>query len=136
MIFYNMENFLEFINEKSRFVKIPETLNLEYLEYLNYKLSDELPTDLLKNNLELYVGIFEKKGIYVNVTVVKDDLLKYVRGYDSEIIFPNNGELKTINSDVLKSDIYDTREEATLKALIKAKEIYNAYFVRSNKTDG
>lgn len=41
MIFYNMKNFLEFINEKSKFVKIPETLNLEYLEYLNYKLSDE-----------------------------------------------------------------------------------------------
>ena len=31
MIFYNMKNFLEFINEKSKFVKIPETLNLEYL---------------------------------------------------------------------------------------------------------
>ena len=132
MIFYNMKNFLEFINEKSKFVKIPETLNLEYLEYLNYKLSDELPIDLLQNNLDLYVGIFEKKGVYINITVIKDDLLKYVRGYDSEIIFINNGDLITINSDVLKNDIYDTREEATLKALIKAKEIYNIYIKRSN----
>ena len=132
MIFYNMKNFLEFINEKSKFVKIPETLNLEYLEYLNYKLSDKLPIDLLQNNLDLYVGIFEKKDIFINVKVVKDDLLKYVRGYDSEIIFINNGDLITINSDVLKNDIYDTREEATLKALIKAKEIYNVYFKRSN----
>ena len=132
MTFYNMKNFLEFINEKSKFVKIPETLNLEYLEYLNYKLSDELPIDLLQNNLDLYVGIFEKKGIFINVKVVKDYLLKYVRGYDSEIIFINNGDLITINSDVLKNDIYDTREEATLKALIKAKEIYNIYIKRSN----
>ena len=124
MIFYNMKNFLEFINEKSKFVKIPETLNLEYLEYLNYKLSDELPIDLLQNNLDLYVGIFEKKGVYINITVEKDDLLKYVRGYDSEIIFINNGDLITINSDVLKNDVYETREEATLKALIKANEIF------------
>ena len=131
MIFYNMKNFLEFINEKSKFVKIPETLNLEYLEYLNYKLSDELPIDLLQNNLDLYVGIFEKKGVYINITVEKDDLLKYVRGYDSEIIFINNGDLITINSDVLKNDIYDTREEATLKALIKANEIFKIYFKQS-----
>lgn len=131
MIFYNMKNFLEFINEKSKFVKIPETLNLEYLEYLNYKLSDELPIDLLQNNLDLYVGIFEKKGVYINITVEKDDLLKYVRGYDSEIIFINNGDLITINSDVLKNDVYETREEATLKALIKANEIFKIYFKQS-----
>ena len=126
-----MKNFLEFINEKSKFVKIPETLNLEYLEYLNYKLSDELPIDLLQNNLDLYVGIFEKKGVYINITVEKDDLLKYVRGYDSEIIFINNGDLITINSDVLKNDVYETREEATLKALIKANEIFKIYFKQS-----
>ena len=126
-----MKNFLEFINEKSKFVKIPETLNLEYLEYLNYKLSDELPIDLLQNNLDLYVGIFEKKGVYINITVIKDDLLKYVRGYDSEIIFINNGDLITINSDVLKNDVYETREEATLKALIKANEIFKIYFKQS-----
>lgn len=132
MIFYNMKNFLEFINEKSKFVKIPETLNLEYLEYLNYKLYDELPIiDLLRNNLDLYVGIFEKKGIFINVKVVKDDLLKYVRGFDSEIIFINNGDLITINSDVLKNDVYETREEATLKALIKANEIFRIYFKQS-----
>ena len=131
MIFYNMKNFLEFINEKSKFVKIPETLNLEYLEYLNYKLSDELPIDLLQNNLDLYVGIFEKKGVYINITVEKDDLLKYVRGYDSEIIFINNGDLITINSDVLKNDVYETRPEATLKALIKANEIFKIYFKQS-----
>lgn len=131
MIFYNMKNFLEFINEKSKFVKIPETLNLEYLEYLNYKLSDELPIDLLQNNLDLYVGIFEKKGVYINITVEKDDLLKYVRGYDSEIIFINNGDLITINSNVLKNDVYETREEATLKALIKANEIFKIYFKQS-----
>ena len=126
-----MKNFLEFINEKSKFVKIPETLNLEYLEYLNYKLSDELPIDLLQNNLDLYVGIFEKKHIFINVTVVKDDLLKYVRGFDSEIIFINNGDLITINSDVLKNDVYETREEATIKALIKANEIFKIYFKQS-----
>ena len=131
MIFYNMKNFLEFINEKSKFVKIPETLNLEYLEYLNYKLSDELPIDVVQNNLDLYVGIFEKKGVYINITVEKDDLLKYVRGYDSEIIFINNGDLITINSDVLKNDVYETRPEATLKALIKANEIFKIYFKQS-----
>ena len=126
-----MKNFLEFINEKSKFVKIPETLNLEYLEYLNYKLSDELPIDLLQNNLDLYVGIFEKKGVYINITVIKDDLLKYVRGYDSEIIFINNGDLITINSDVLKNDVYETRQEATLKALIKANDVFKIYFKQS-----
>ena len=100
-------------------------------QQIYYKLSDELPIDLLQNNLDLYVGIFEKKGVYINITVEKDDLLKYVRGYDSEIIFINNGDLITINSDVLKNDVYETRQEATLKALIKANDVFKIYFKQS-----
>ena len=132
MIFNNMKNFLEFINEKSKFVKIPETLNLEYLEYLNYKLSDELPIELLKDNLDFYINIFDKKSIYINIIVIKDDYLKYVRGFDSQVIYMNNGDLITVNSDDLKNDVYENREEAKLKALIKANEIYKINFKRSD----
>ena len=39
----------------------------------------------------------------------------------------------TINSDCLKDDIYNTRDEAVLKAIQKASEVYNTKFFQADR---
>lgn len=73
----------------------------------------------------LYIEFFDSKEININIQVIYDRSSKYVRGFDSEIIFIQHGDLKIINSDCLKNDIYETRQEAISLAIRKADELYN-----------
>ena len=94
---------------------------------------------ITKNNLELSAFIIEwldSKDFFINVEVIKDKMLGYVRGFDSDITFTMHGELTNVNSDCLKKDIYETRNEATLKAIQKASEVYNHIFCEFSQTDG
>ncbi len=68
---------------------------------------------------------------YLDIEIVKDRMLGYVRGFDSSVIFTLHVDLMTNNSDCLKDDIYDTRAEAVLKAIQKANEVYNVKFFQA-----
>ena len=71
---------------------------------------------------------FDSIEFYINIKVIKNKMLTYVRGFDSEVTLHFQGDLITINSDCLKNDIYNTRNEAVLKAIQKASELYNTKF--------
>lgn len=95
-----------------------------------------------KNNLKQYkrnlqasiiIAWFDSIEFYINVEVIKDKMLGYVRGFDSDVTFHFHGDLVTINSDCLKDDIYNTRDEAVLKAIQKASECYNTKFFQADR---
>ena len=74
------------------------------------------------------ISWFDSIEFYINIKVIKNKMLTYVKGFDSEVTLHFQGDLITINSDCLKNDIYNTRNEAVLKAIQKASELYNTNF--------
>ena len=87
-----------------------------------------------KNNLQasIIISWFDSIEFYINIEVIKDKMLGYVRGFDSDVTLHFQGDLITINSDCLKDDIYNTRDEAVLKAIQKASEVYNTKFSQAD----
>ena len=90
-----------------------------------------------KQNIQasIIVDWLDSVDYTISLEVVKDKQAGYVRGFDSEVTFILHGDLITINSDCLKNDIYETRNEAILKAIQKASESYNTIFFDSNQAD-
>lgn len=88
-----------------------------------------------KQNLQatIIIAWFDSLEFYINIEVIKDKMLGYVRGFDSDVTFHLHGDLMTINSDCLKDDIYNTRDEAVLKAIQKASEVYNTKFFQADR---
>ena len=86
-----------------------------------------------KNNLQasIIISWFDSIEFYINIEVIKDKMLGYVRGFESDVTLHFQGDLITINSDCLKDDIYNTRDEAVLKAIQKASEVYNTKFFQA-----
>lgn len=73
----------------------------------------------------LIIEFFDYKNITLHINVVYDRSGGYVRGFESEVIFIMHGYFTVINSDCLKSDVYETRVEATNSVIKKAIELYN-----------
>lgn len=73
----------------------------------------------------LIIEWFDSIGININIIVEHDRKAGYVRGFESEVCFIMNSEFMIVNSDCLKSDIYETRQQATEEAIKKACDIYN-----------
>lgn len=90
-----------------------------------------------RNNLQasIIINWLDEIGYTISLEVIQDKEAGYVRGFDSEITFMFKGDLITINSDCLKSDCYETRDEAILKAIQKASESFNTINFDSNEAD-
>ena len=110
------------------------------LDFFNfYTQNKKYKNDLkqYKQNLQASIIIdwLDSKNFFINIEVIKDKMLGYVRGFDSDVTFTMHGELTNVNSDCLKNDIYETRNEATLKAIQKASEVYNHIFCEFSQAD-
>lgn len=108
------------------------------VDFLNfYTQNRKYKNDLkqYKQNLQASIIIdwLDSKEFFVNIEVIKDKMLGYVRGFDSDVTFIMHGELTNVNSDCLKKDIYETRNEAVLKAIQKASEVYNKKFFQVDR---
>jgi len=79
----------------------------------------------------LIIEWFDSIEFYINIEVIKDKMLGYVRGFDADVTFHLHGDLMTVNADCLKDDIYNTRDEAVLKSIQKANEVYNVKFFQA-----
>jgi hypothetical protein len=78
---------------------------------------------------------FDSIEFYINIEVIKDKELGYVRGFDADVTFHLHGDLMTVNADCLKEDIYNTRDEAVLKAIQKASEVYNTKYIDNTEAE-
>lgn len=65
---------------------------------------------------------FDSVGIYITIEGVFDRMLGYNRGFEAHIYQDGKQSVSLFNND----DVFESRQEATKQAIIKANEIYNS----------
>ena len=72
----------------------------------------------------LIIDWFDSVGIYISTPSFNDTVLGYQRGHECEVYDEKNNIVYKIYND---NDVFNTRQEATEKAIDKANLIFNSY---------
>ena len=94
----------------------------EFLKYLDVEeqwFNDEC-VDLFAN--ALIIEWFDSVGFFISNPSFNDTGSGYQRGFECEVYDEKNNNIYEIYND---NDVFESRQEATEKAIIKANEIYN-----------
>lgn len=106
---------------------LSKSFEIRFRQIVKFKSYDQTPfvdyediCGLLLN--ALIIEWFDSVGIYISTPSFNDTGLGYQRGFECEIYDEKNNITYDIYND---NDVFETRQEATEKAIEKAIEIYN-----------